>query len=481
MDMAKRSNCCVIVIVLCIGVLEGEASAAERQNVLFINVDDMSCDSLGVYGCETPEITPNLDRLAAQGMRFEHAHVTVAICQPTRAVWLTGQWPHHSGALGFNKINAGVPTMPEALRKAGYLTGCFAKLKHMIPSRSKEAFEVTVQSQDLKTGRGVAEYYKHTTAFLKRASELDKPFFLAACIQDPHRPFAGSAQEASRRKRKSNKYSGGFPDVNDAYEPNQVQVPGFLPDLQPIRKELAEYYTSVHRADEIVGAILRALSESGLADDTVVIFMSDHGMPLPFAKTNCWRHSTRTPWIVRWPGVVKAGAVDREHVIAGIDLSPTVLDIAGLEPLEGQDGMSIRSILEGKRQSKRDYVYTYINTIASKKSFVMRAVNGKQYGYIWNQWSDGKTRFRNESMGGLTYTAMRNSVADARIAARHDHLIYRTPEEFYDYEVDPDALNNLAKDPGHMAKLAEYRELMLKQMKDSQDPQLAEYQQMLRK
>ena len=473
-----------VVAVVLLGTQVSCASQSAPRNVLFINVDDMNCDSVGVYGCKTPNITPHMDRLASQGMRFEHAHVTVAICQPTRAVWLTGQWPHHSGALGFDKIKPGVPTMPEALRKAGYLTGCFAKTGHMIPSRHSEAFEVSVPAKKLKNGRGVREYYEHTKSFLDRAKESKRPFFLAACIQDPHRPFAGSAQETARRKNdhksKADQYGGGFPEVKDAYTAKEVEVPGFLPDLQPVRKEIAEYYTSVRRADAIVGSILRALEESGQADNTVVIFMSDHGMPLPFAKTNCWRHSTRTPWMVRWPGTVKTGTVDSDHVIGGIDFTPTVLDIAGVERLDGQDGRSIVPILKGQTQAGRDFTHTYINTIASKKSYAMRAINGKRYGYIWNGWSDGRMVFKNESQSGLTFKAMKTAAEnDPQITARVDLFVHRVPEEMYDYAADPDALRNLAAVPEFEAEVAALRLRMLEHMRETDDPQTAAFEKYL--
>ncbi|MGH7129451.1 MAG: sulfatase-like hydrolase/transferase, partial [Planctomycetaceae bacterium] len=289
-----------------LGVWAHPASAAEPPslNVLFITVDDMNCDSVGAFGCEVPDITPNIDRLAAEGMRFEHAHVNIAICMPTRAVWMTGRYPHRSGALGFDRINADVPTLVEALKDAGYHTGILGKTPHVVPSRHA-AFDVIVPATELKSGRSPALYYERCKEFFEKVKAADQPFFLMANAQDPHRPFAGSEQEAQRKGRRRAKDRGGFPGVSRTYRPEEVTVPGFLPDLPDVHQEMAEYYTSVHRADETVGAVLKALEESGLADSTLVVFMSDHGMPLPFAKTNCWRHSTRTPWIVRRPGVVK--------------------------------------------------------------------------------------------------------------------------------------------------------------------------------
>ena len=181
--------------------------------------------------------------------------------------------------------------------------------------------------------------------------------------QDPHRPFIGSKQEAAAKKRdkrnKSHQYGGGFPDDKIIYTPAEIPVPGFLPDLPNIRQELAEYYSSVHRADAITGAVLKALDEAGLRENTLVMFLSDHGMPLPFAKTNCWHHSTHTPWIIRWPGKVKAGSHDKKHVVGGVDLTPTVLDALGLPSFDGADGRSFLPVLAGEEQEERDFAFAH--------------------------------------------------------------------------------------------------------------------------
>ncbi len=454
--------------------------AAERPNVLLITLDDMNWDSVAVFGCKVPGISPNIDRLASEGMRFEHSHVTVAICQPTRAVWMTGRYPHNSGALGFDRIRRDVPTLVEALSDAGFYTGLFAKTGHVVPTRAK-AWNQIVQAAQLRNGRDPQKYYEHTRDFLGAAKQAGKPFFLMANSQDPHRPFAGSQQEAGRkrndRKANSDQYGGGFPGVSRTYRPEEVTVPKFLPDIPEVRKEIAEYFTSVHRADEITGAVLRALDEAGLRDNTLVMFLSDHGMPLPFAKTNCWRNSTRTPWIVRWPGVVKPNAFDQRHMISGIDLCPTILDAVGLKPLDGTDGRTFLDVLNGKVDESRNFVFTHINTIASRKDYSMRSLQDRRFGYIYNAWSDGETKFRNESQSGLTFNAMVKAAAsDPAIAARVQHFVFRTKEEFYDYEADPDALHNLIDDPAQTAKVTDFRRRMRDAMAGSNDPLLAKFE-----
>ncbi len=457
--------------------------AQEPPNVLLITVDDMNRDSVGVYRAKIPDLTPNIDRLAAEGMRFEHAHVSIAICQPTRAVWMTGRYPHNSGALGFEKIRPDVPTLAEALRDAGFRTGLMAKHGHVIPSRP-DAWTEIVPARELKNGRSPELYYERALRFMKAAKAAEQSFFLMANSQDPHRPFAGSADEARMQKTDAestnHQYGGGFPPVEVAFHPAEIPTPGFLPDLPKIRRELAEYYTSVKRADETTGALLRALDDAGLAENTLVMFLSDHGIAVPFAKTNVWMHSTRTPWIVRWPGVVRTNVVDHRHVISGIDLAPTILAAVGEPALPGTDGRSFVAVLRGAELDGFDLSFTYMNVTIAPEWYPMRSIVDRRYGYIYNAWAGGKKKFFNNSMRGLTFPAMEEAAKhDPAIALRVEHLLYRIKEELYDYSQDPDALANLAERPSYRSIIEKYRDLMLEQMRSTGDLEREGYEQFL--
>ena len=469
------------------GRARAEAGDAKEQNdplsILLITVDDMNWDSVGVYGATIPDLTPNIDALAAEGLRFENAHVTIAICQPTRAVWMTGRYPHRSGALGFNEIRADVPTLVEALRDAGYYTGLMAKHGHVIPSRPYIWNEI-VPARELMNGRSPSLYYERALVLLRNAKAAGRPFFLMANSQDPHRPFAASETETAARLTDAEsgnpQYGGGFPEVELGFDPVDIPVPGFLPDLPGVRQELAEYYTSVRRADETTGALLRALDDSGLTDRTVVMFLSDHGIAVPFAKTNVWMHSTRIPWIIRWPGIVAPGSVDTRHLVSGIDLAPTILDLLRLPPLVGADGRAFVPLLYGETQEGRELVFVHMNATVAPEWFPMRAVNDARFGYIYNAWADGEKEFFNNSMRGLTFPAMREAAAnDLAIAARVEHLLYRTKEELYDYRIDPAALVNLIADPTHADRIKRRRDLLLQHMRSTDDPELAAYEEFL--
>lgn len=435
---------------------------AQRTNVLLITADDMNWDSLGVTGSKTPDVSPNIDALASQGVRFEMAHVNSAICQPSRSVIMTGRYPHRNGAMGFDPINADCPDLVESLKAAGYLNAIFAKKEHLKPD-SKFPWDVAVTGRELGRGRNPAAYYERCKAFFDQAKSAGKPFFAMANSQDPHRPFPGAEGEPG--------------SVSRTFKPEEVEAPGFLPqDVPDIRKEMAQYYTAVHRCDETVGQILRALKESGQEDNTLVIFLSDNGISVPFAKTNCYQNSTLTPLILRWPGKIEADTVNSTDMVSGVDLMPTILEAAGAAQAPGMDGRSVLPLLRGEKQDERDRVFTFITKTVSNLQVPMRSVRTPRFSYIFNAWSDGKTRFQNEAMGGLTFNAMRTAGEnDKTIADRVNFYLHRTREEFYDLQADPNEMKNLFGSAKHKAEIEKLRGMMMEMMVSTKDPLLDEF------
>ncbi len=368
-----------------------------------------------------------------------------------------------------------MPTLQEQLRGAGYLNGIFSKTEHLAP-QAKFCWDYFKPPAEMGAGRSPSFYYRHTAEFLKQAKAAGRPFFLMANSTDPHRPFAGSDQEIAGRKKGGKKADRRQP-VRRTIAPAEVTVPGFLPDIPEVRREVAEYYTSVYRCDETVGHVLKALAESGLEQNTLVMFLSDNGMSFPYSKTNCYRDSTRTPWIARWPGRIKPGSVDSRHIISGIDFMPTVLDAGGLRQIEGMDGHSFVPLMEGRAQSGRDLVVTVFHETSGRRRFEMRSIQSRRFGYLFNAWSDGKTIFRNESQAGRTFAAMREAAkTDAKIAARVEFFLRRVPEEFYDYQADTHALNNLIADPRFKPEIERMRRELLQWMKRTTDPLAAAFE-----
>ncbi len=450
-------------------LLSGERQE-KRPNILLITSDDMHWDSPGCFGGQTPAITPNIDRLASQGMRFMHAHMTTAVCQPSRSSLMTGRYPHRHGAEGFEPIDRSVPTLQEQLHEAGYLNATLGKVKHLEP-KDKFKWDLFKYKEELGYGRDAKLFYTVAKNFMQTAVSKGQPFSLLANVKDPHRfkgphcPFYGSKNVQKKFK--------DLPSPSRVYKPTEVTVPGFMPDLPEIRKEMAQYYSSVRRCDDIVGVIMRALDESGQAQNTIVIFLSDHGMSMPFAKTNCYRYSTRTPWIVVWPGKVKPGTVDKQHFISGIDFMPTLLDAIGLPQPKGMDGFSFLPILLGQQQAGRNKVFTQFYENFSKRRYPMRAVHNHRYGYIFNPWSNGKRQFNDESDNSLTFNAMKEAAkTNKKIADRINFFRYRVLEEFYDYSKDPYSLDNLIAEPAYIKEIDKMRKELLEWMERTKDPEL---------
>ena len=243
-------------ILLCLCTLLAVSLPAARPNILLITVDDMSCDSVGVFGCKLPGTTPNMDRLAGLSLRFAHAHTTVGNCMPCRNVLFSGLYSHNNKIEGFYQVkNPGWPHMVDLMKAAGYFTGIRGKVSHSAPYQpyawdanfdtlpdGKKAHIKDATSYGISTADGIAQ-----------AKAAKKPFCLVVNISDPHKPFWSKTR-------------GGGKDVHvpsRIFKPNEVPIPGFLFDDPQVRAELALYYSSVRRADDCVGKVLAALDSSG--------------------------------------------------------------------------------------------------------------------------------------------------------------------------------------------------------------------------
>ncbi len=436
-----------------------------RPNIVMILADDLNYNSVGCFGCPIDEITPNIDRLASEGIKFENAHVTIAVCQPSRESLLTGLYPHNNGAPGFMPIDDKLLTLTEALSSSGYYNGILGKVDHCTPI-DKYNWDFIIDTYEAENGRGRSPYIygKLTAQFIEKAQKEGKPFFLMANSHDPHRPFAGSDDELT-------KFFGYHTYASRNYMPEEIVVPGFLPDLPEIRKELAQYYSSCHRFDEMVGEVLRSIDNAGEKTNTLVVCMSDNGMAFPFAKANCYLNSTKTPFIARWPGKIKPNTCNTENLINGIDFMPTILEAVGLDIKTECDGKSYLPLLLGEQQEGMDVAFTQFNLTSAFNLLPMRCVQTKQYGYILNTWSNGAKQYKNESQSGLTFNAMKEAgILDPEIAKRTDYFTYRCREEFYDFSRDPDALNNLIDIPEYAELAEQFRNMLRDNMIRTNDP-----------
>jgi N-sulfoglucosamine sulfohydrolase len=444
---------------------ENLGNKSNKANILLITADDLNWNSIGVYGSQVPDISPNIDSFAKQGVRFSHAHVTVAVCTVSRGVLATGLYPHQSGIDGFYHTDKDIPTIISTLRENGYLTAIKGKVDHSSPKFDTK-WDMVYRKSPAK-GRDKKRYYQFVRDVVQNAKKQNKPFYIMANSHDPHRPFAGSFEE------KQKGMAGKVPPPSRTYTADEVAVPGFLPQLPKIAQEIAEYTSSVKRFDDTVGAILKALEEEGVADNTIVTLLSDNGMAVPFAKSNAYLNSTKTPWIVRWPEHIKTNYIDDEHLISGIDFFPTMLDAVGIEIPSSLAGRSFLPLLKGEKQPDRTHVYTMYYETSSGAAYPMRVIQDRQFSYIFNPWSDQKYRLKNQGEIGLTWKAMvKAAKTDKEISKRAQFYKYRSLEEFYDYKSDPNALNNLIEHPDYEEKIEEKRAMLRQWMVEYEDPVL---------
>ena len=422
-------------------------------NVLLFTADDMGWFSVAAEGspAHVDDVTPNLDHFATQSLAFQRAHVNVAICQPSRGVLATGMYPHTSGVEGFFHAPGPVKTVMSELRSHGYLVGILGKCQHSNPDENFK-WDMWHDEGELGHGRVPSKYAAYFREFLERCKKEGKPFYFMCNSHDPHRPWCGSPHDLQWQKEKT------YVLPSRVFKPAEMKIPGFLPDLPKIREDFAQYASSARRCDDTFGAIMQVLADEGLADNTIVIFLSDNGISTPFSKTNAYYNSTRTPLLVRYPGVTKPGGIDNTHLFPTIDYMPTVLDACGFKAPPGVDGHSRLPLLRGEnpQDPDRDYVFTQIYETSGKNRYPMFTVQNADYLLIYNPWSDGSYTFRAESLGGLTFRAMQEAAKnDPFIRGRVDLVLHRVPLELYDLRKDPDALVNLVKNPVYAAALKE--------------------------
>jgi len=433
---------CTLIVVCFRGQVNGEQSPHEKPpNLLIVTVDDMSADSLGVYGCRLPDTSPSIDRFARSAMRFEHAHVQVGNCMPGRNIMWSGMYAHQNGVEGFvQNEKPDYPVLCDLAQSAGYFTAIRGKVSHSTPYTPYQ-WNAVLDSDPSGHQYHVKDpksYGESTLQGIKLAHEAGKPFCLMINISDPHKPF----------------YSPKIRDgvARDRFVPSrvfkgeEVPIPGFLFDDLAVREELSLYYSSVRRADDAFSAIMAALNQSGEESRTVVLFCSDHGMPLPFAKTQLYYHSTRTPLMVRWPGVTSPGYVDRDHLVSAIDFLPTLLDLMKHKHPQPErvEGRSFVPILRGERQANRDHVVLQYNENSGGNRHPMRGLVTKTHLYLFNPWSDGNRKFATATTGTASYRRMRElAETNASISRRLQHFDYRVLEEFYELDRDPNCLDNL--------------------------------------
>lgn len=439
----------------------------KRLNLLFITADDLDSSLPGFMGGPAG-LMPNLDALAARSHRFVNNRTVAPICMPSREAFMSGLLPHHNGGTGFVPMREGTPSLATILKGQGYFTAAIHKVEHMQPA-SSFPWDYVQSGKD----RHPQIHAMGLEVAIAEAQAQDKPFFIQCNSNDPHRPFYGSAGGLKLDHGNAGPYG-----IAREIQPAEVVVPPHLEDLPDVRVELAQYWNSAQRLDVAIGAILKALEASGEADNTAIIFSSDHGMPFPFAKATCYDHGTRVPVLLCWPGIEAPRRF--ETLTTSVDILPTLLDLLGAPAPDRLDGRSWLPLTRGEAVAEPEYQFTYVNQVSSGMAYPMRAIQDARYALLFSPWADGTLEMRIESMIGLTFPAMQKAAeTDPALAARVKQFVRGWPLALYDLREDPGQRVNLIQAPGHRQRVEKMKAALLAEMRRTEDPELGNFEALL--
>ncbi len=402
-----------ITLMLSVLALGGDALADGRPNILVFVADDAGWNDFGAYGHPTID-TPTIDALARNGWTADSAFLTTPQCSPSRISMLSGLYAHQTGAEDLHvPLPPGQRLVPDYLREAGYFTGLMLK-SHLGPEGDRQ-FDWRRDEADFG-------------GFLDAAA--DQPFFLWVGFRDPHRAY------------------GDAPKHHSAAD---VRLPPTVVDTPETRADYVAYYDEIHRMDGSIAAFIRELEERDLYDDTILLFLSDNGSPMPRAKGTLYDAGIRTPLIVAGSGI--PAGVRYGGLISVIDLAPTILDWGGADVPDSMVGASLaRGIADGTLPG-RDYVFSERNWHNADEH--MRSIRGPRYKLIWNNYVHLPHGTAADITSSPTWQAL-------RLARERDELseaqalLFAAPRprvELYDLSNDPDELDNLAGEPEHRGRV----------------------------
>jgi len=443
-----------VAFVLALFIGWSQHAGAAPPNFVVIIADDMSWDDCGAYG--HPSIrTPNIDRLAEEGMRFDRAFLTISSCSPSRASIITGRYPHRTDA---EELHWPLPgeqtTFTELLRGAGYWCGAAGKwhLGDEVKDRFDTILAADTSGFQLPSGKAAETgKFVETTAGdersgcadwvpLLRERPRDKPFFAWLAALDPHRPYDREL-------------------VADQYQASDVRLPPYHPDHEEVRKDYLDYYAEITRLDRFVGNVIDELKQQGVADNTFVLFLSDNGRPFPRDKTTLYDSGIRTPFLVRFPKMVKPGAVC-STLVSSIDIAPTVLELAQVAIPASVDGVSFVRQLEKPESVSRKYAFAEKNWHDFEDH--VRAVRDVRFKYIRNYYDDLPNTPPADAVRSPTFVYMKARHEQGKLAEPFQACFQapRPSEELYDTWADPHEVRNLVLIPEFSEQLAEMRQAL---------------------
>lgn len=458
--------CRLAAAIVVLGSLAADAAA--RPNVLLCIADDWGWPHAGAYG-DGVVSTPAFDRVAEQGVLLHNAYAAAPSCTPSRNALLTGKpiWQLGEGANLWSTLPPEHAVFPRLLHDAGYHVGHSSKVWGPGDWRALGREE-----------HPAGPPHESFAAFLRSRPE-GAPFCFLLGSYAPHRPY---------------RWRSGSESGIDA---DAVRPPADLPNRETARHDIADYYAAVNRFDRDVGKALATLEAAGLAETTLVLVTSDHGMPFPRHKCNLYDSGSRVPLAVRWPASIPG---DREvtDFVSLSDVAPTILAACGAAVADGMAGTSFLEVLtrdeQGRVDPQRDYVMMGIERHGQSQEapqtggYPSRALRTDNYLLIWNveptRWPGGcpsaEKAYCRKPLGNCDSGPTRDLLANAAEHGEDEELVafYRLafakrPEyELYDLAADPDQLRNVYGEARYREAAEALKEKLVRRLRETGDPRV---------
>ncbi len=448
----------VALLILCTGLgaqnnvisTISDSHKADQPNIVFIIADDLTFRDVSCYGGKNVQ-TPHIDSIADEGMRFERCFQASAMCSPTRHNIYTGLYPVKSGAYPNSTLAyEGTKSVAHYLGDAGYRVGITGKL-HIWP---ETVFPFDYLNRNAGTDANENEpNLEAVEAFLTR--DKDQPSCTFICYNEPHTPWTrGDASQ---------------------FDPDKLVLPPYFVDTPTTRKHLVDYYAEVKHLDDSVGDVIALIDRLRMKDNTLLIFVSEQGIAMPFAKWTCYDQGLQAAFVARWPGKIAPGSVSNA-MIEYVDILPTFIEAARATQPSILDGQSFLPVLLGTRDHHKDYAYGIQTTRGitnGSDHYGIRSIRSHKYKLLINLTPD--VPFQNnltENKGGWTeFWPTWVDAAKSNDFAKETTQRYqwRPEEELYDIENDPYELKNLAGDKKYQATQKDLRIRLLRWMDEQGD------------
>ncbi len=456
-----------LLIVACLFTGCNQEELPPQPNIIFAIADDWGWPHAGAYGDPVVQ-TPAFDRVAREGVLFNHAYISSPSCTPSRNAILTGQyhWRLGTGANLWSTLDTDIPVYPLLLEEAGYQIGHYRKSwgpGNLDGWEKHPAGELYDQGFD---------------DFLAKRDE-SKPFCFWLGTSDPHRPYEAGTGEQS------------------GMDLDKIKLFECFPDDPVVRSDVADYYYEVQRFDTLVMDAIRSLEKIGQLDNTIIVVTGDHGMPFPRCKSNNYDSGARIPLAIRWGSGIKYPGRILDDFISMVDIAPTFLELANVEIPEVVTGNSLVDLLKSKNQGiidpdQRGYVlHGKERHVPGQEGhmggYPCRAIRNHDFLYIRNfkpdRWpagtpNQGKAFIPRFWIADCDNGPTKTYMVENRDKDDHHRQLYelsfgkRPAEELYDCRKDPEQMQNLADDLAYADVKESMSELLIEQLEQTADPRV---------